>query len=146
MGAKPEISKNKNVIAWLVMMTAIVLHVIDEAMTDFLSFYHHLVVDLRQRLGFFPMPRLSFWLWLTGLIFLIAAGFAFAAVVARGGRVARRLTIVLGILMMLNACCHMIGSAALGRILPGFWSSPFLLIAAAFVVMRGLRDPYWRHF
>jgi len=129
--------------AWVVMMSAIALHVVDEAMTDFLPFYNQVVIHLRQRLGFFPMPTFTFRLWLATLIFLVVAGFAFTPVVARGGKLVQRFTTVLGILMILNACGHMIGSAFLWRILPGFWSSPFLLAAAVFMFVRGLNDSYW---
>ncbi len=125
------------------MFAAIALHVADETLTGFLPFYNNLVHDLRIRLGFFPMPTFSFGLWLGGLIALIVAGFAISPLIGRGGRPARRLTTVIGILMIFNAVGHMAGSAYAGRLLPGFRSSPVLLLASVYAVWRGLHRANW---
>lgn len=47
---------DRKVIAWLSMVSAVGIHVFDEAMTGFLPFYNELVIELRTRLGFFPAP------------------------------------------------------------------------------------------
>lgn len=131
--------RNKNVTAWILLVSATGLHVIDEALTDFLDFYNPLIFGLRDRLGFFPMPTFSHGLWLAGLIIAVAVGFALTPAVNRGSRFIRILTIVIGIIMIANGLGHMLGSLYFGRLLPGFWSSPFLLAAAVFVVVRGFR-------
>lgn len=133
-----DIFKNKNAIAWLIMMFTIALHVFDEVKTDFLPFYNQLVLQLRQNTGFFPMPTFSFNVWLIGLIVMIVIGFAITPVFARGKKAMKIFTIVFGIIMIFNACGHLIGSIYLGRLLPGFWSSPLLLVSAGFVVAFAL--------
>lgn len=65
-------SRAKSVVrAWLLLMTAIALHVADEAFTGFLPFYNQSVTDLKLRLGYFPMPTFDHELWLGELIVLI---------------------------------------------------------------------------
>jgi hypothetical protein len=135
--------RNKTVVAWIVMVTSIAVHILDEALTDFLPFYNQLVFDLRGRFQFLPLPTFSFGLWLGGLVLAVAVGFAITPIVDRGGRFIRIATGVLGLLMIANACGHMIGSVYVGRILPGFWSSPILLLAAVFVVVRAWSRSYW---
>ena len=66
---------------------------------------------------------------------------ALTLLVIRGGTFIRILTTVLGILMILNGLGHMLGSVYFGRLLPGFWSSPFLLVTAVYVVIRGFSSP-----
>ncbi|UCC80967.1 MAG: hypothetical protein JSW64_06310 [Candidatus Zixiibacteriota bacterium] len=134
--------RNKNVTAWVLLVLAMGLHVFDEAINNFLDFYNPLVFDLRDSLGFFPMPTFPLGLWLTGLIVAIAIGFALTPVVNRGSRFIRILTIVIGIIMIGNGLGHMLGSLYFERLLPGFWSSPFLLAAAVFVVVRGFRGSW----
>jgi len=131
--------KNKNATAWILLVSMLGLHVLDEALADFLDFYNPLVLDLRDSLGFFPMPTFSFGLWLTGLITAVIIGFALMPLVNRGSRFIRILTTVIGVIMIVNGLGHMIGSLYFGSLIPGFWSSPFLLAAAVFVVVRGIR-------
>ncbi len=49
------------------------------------------------------------------------------------------ITVVVGVLMIGNGMGHILGSAYMGQLLPGFWSSPFLILAAILVVANGLR-------
>ena len=133
---------NRNAVAWVLLASAVALHVWDEALTHFLPFYNGLVESLRERLGFFPLPTFSFKLWLGGLIVGVGAGYALTPIVARGGRIIRIVTIVLGILMVSNALGHLLGSVYFGRLLPGVWSSPVLLTAAIYVLVRGIRGDW----
>ena len=107
--------------------------------TDFLPFYNQSVINLRERLGFFPAPTFSFEFWLGGLIGAIILGYSLTPFVYRGGKVIRVVSVVLGILMVGNALGHLLGSVYLGMVLPGMWSSPFLLVAALFVIIQSLR-------
>jgi hypothetical protein len=133
--------KNRNTAAWILLIAALTFHVFDEVVTDFLPFYNQFVLQARENLGILPMPTFSFGLWLAGLIVALAAGAALTVVVHRGGRVIRWVTTAVGVIMILNACAHMLGSIYAGRLLPGFWSSPFLLLAALYVTVVGLRSP-----
>jgi len=133
--------KNKNATTWVLMISAVAAHVIDEASTGFLPLYNNLAQSVRASLGLSFPPTFSFETWLVGLIAAIIIGFALTPLVSRGGRLIRILTTVLGILMILNALGHMLGSVYVGRLMPGFWSSPFLLVTAVFVVIRGFSQP-----
>jgi hypothetical protein len=133
--------KNKSGVAWILMISAVCVHVFDEAVTDFLPFYNGLALNLRESLGFSLLPTFSFEVWLGGLILGIIVCFAITPLVNSGGRLIQTLVVLLGMLMVANALAHMAGSAYIGRLLPGFWSSPFLLVTAVFVVVRGLGKP-----
>ncbi len=130
---------NRDVLAWVLFISALALHVFDEAMTDFLPFYNQTVLSLKERFGFFPVPTFTFQSWLTGLITLIVIGYLATIKVAQGGRVIRTVTVVLGFLMIANALGHLLGSLYFGRMLPGLLSSPILLAASVWVMIRGIR-------
>ena len=130
---------NRNVTAWLVMTSVIGLHVLDETLTDFLPFYNQMVLDLRAKIGFFPAPNFSFGVWLGGLIGGILLCYCITPLVARGGKVIRIITTVLGILMVANGLSHLLGSIYTGTITPGTRSSLLLLGAAVFVVFQGIK-------
>jgi hypothetical protein len=124
------------------MISAVALHVLDEASTGFLPFYNTLAQSLRAILGLSFPPMFSFGAWLGGLIAAIIISFALTPLVSRGGRFIRILTTAVGMMMVVNALGHMLGSVYLGRLMPGFWSSPFLLVTAAYVVLRGFSHPH----
>ena len=54
--------------AWIFLTIALALHVLDEAVHDFLSIYNPAARALRDRLPFLPLPTFSFGVWLGGLI------------------------------------------------------------------------------
>jgi hypothetical protein len=45
------LAKNRNAFVWFLMVTAVGIHVIDEAVTGFLPFYNEQVLALRVRRG-----------------------------------------------------------------------------------------------
>ncbi|UCG62148.1 MAG: hypothetical protein JSV52_02355 [Candidatus Zixiibacteriota bacterium] len=135
--------KNKNSLAWALLVCAEAIHVADEAAHGFLSFYNPFVRDMRESLGFWPMPTFSTEVWLIGLILAIIISFLLIPIVVRGGRFIRVVVIAIGIIMVLNSLAHMFGSVYFGYLLPGFWSSPLLLAASIFVVVRGFRRAGW---
>lgn len=137
-------NSKRNVVAWFLLVSAIAVHVLDEALSDFLPFYNQLVIKLEEQLGFFPMPTFSFGVWLGGLIIGIAIGYALTPLVNRGGRFIQIFATILGMLMIANALGHLFGSIYFRNVLPGTWSSPLLLLAAFYVVFRGLRGE-WLH-
>lgn len=134
--------KNRNILAWLLLTTTLAFHVLDEALSDFLSFYNPSVNTLNQQLGFFPAPTFNYSTWLAGLIIAIILCYLFTFLVARGGNIIRIITIIFGLLMVLNGLGHLIGSLYFREIIPGMWSSPFLLVAASFVIFQGLRGKW----
>ena len=112
---------NRNATVWPFMVIAVGIHVIDEALTDFLGFYNPLVSDLRTRFRFFPMPTFTFPVWIAGLTLAVSIGLALTSVVRRGGRVIRVVCGVLALLMIANACGHHVRIALLQS------SSPWIL-------------------
>ena len=141
MKTRSGLLNNKSGVAWVFMISAISIHVFDEAVTDFLPFYNGLALNLRESLGFSLLPTFSFEAWLGGLIAAIIICFSLTPLVNRSGRFIQTFATLLGMLMVANALAHMVGSACMGRLLPGFWSSPFLLLTATIVVVRGFMGP-----
>ncbi len=142
MKSNKNLFANRNVLAWLSLVSAVALHVLDEALTGFLPFWNQSVRNLRGAFEFVPLPTFSFRAWLGGLILAVVIGYALIPAVNRGGKFIRILTTALGVLMVLNALGHLFGSLYFSEILPGMWSSPFLLLAAIFVIIRGLRGEW----
>ena len=130
--------ENGNSAAWVAMVSAVALHVVDEALTGFLPFYNDLVHRLHEHFGFFPAPTFTFPVWIGGLAIAVAMCYALTPHMARGGTTMRVVNTTLGVRMVANALGHLLGSIYLGRLLPGFWSSPLLLAAAGWVVGRGV--------
>ncbi len=135
---------NRNATAWLLLVVAVALHVLDETLTGFLPFYNSAVASLRDRLGFFPAPTFSFELWLGGLITEIMLALGLTVFVARGGKTMRWVVTILGFLMIFNALLHLSGSLYFRRALPGTYSSPLLLLSAVYLVLCGIRGDW--HF
>ena len=70
--------------AWVALTAALAVHVTDEALTGFLDFFNPLVLSMRARWGWFPMPTFEFWPWLRGLIVLVAVLFVLSRFAYRG--------------------------------------------------------------
>jgi len=130
--------------AWITLACALALHVTDEALTGFLSVYNPTVLALRSRLGWWPMPTFAFREWLIGLTVLVGVLFLLSPLFFRGGRPIRPLAWVFAALMIGNGMAHTIGtiagrtvaSVSFPRPMPGFWSSPFLIAAAVWLIVQ----------
>lgn len=120
--------------AWMALCVAFALHVVDEALTNFLSFYNPMVQSLRERLGWFPMPTFTFERWLGGLIVAIAILFALSPFAFRGARWLRPLGYVFAVVMLANGLAHTLGSINFQRLLPGVSSAPLLLAASVYLL------------
>jgi hypothetical protein len=133
--------------AWLWLVVALALHVIDEASTGFLDVYNPTVRALHERLGWFPMPEFRFDVWATGLAALMVGLALLTPLVDRGPRALRVATVIFAGLMVLNGVAHITGTIAgrtvatvrFERPMPGSWSSPLLIGAAVFFIVR-VRD------
>jgi len=121
--------------AWLLLVAALAVHVADEALTDFLEFYNPLVLSIRSRLPWFPMPTFSFGVWIVGLGFLVLVLALLAPAVRRGAVVTRLASWVLSGIMFLNGLGHLAGSLYFDRWLPGATSAP-LLLAGSLLLAR----------
>jgi hypothetical protein len=122
--------------AWLFLVVALAVHVVDEALTGFLDFYNPLVRSLRERIGWFPTPTFTFDVWLTGLVLLVLALALVTPWIRRGGMAVAGASWAFSTLMFLNGLGHLLGSAYFGRWLPGVTSAPLLLVASAVLAFR----------
>jgi hypothetical protein len=128
--------------AWLTFGVAIAIHVLDEAMHDFLSFYNPNARAIRARFPFLPLPAFTFESWLTCLAIGIAIFFCLSPFAFRGMQWARYAAITISILVgILNASGHMLISVYYHRWMPGVYSSPLLLLAAIFLIVSA-RSPH----
>jgi hypothetical protein len=120
--------------AWLALVCALGIHVLDEALTGFLEFYNPLVLRIRSQVSWFPMPTFMFGNWLTGLIVAVLVLALLTPVIRRGSLGARLASYAFGALMFLNGLGHLGGSLYFQRWLPGATSAPLLLIASVVLV------------
>ena len=117
-------------IAWIAMVLAFALHVIDEAVTDFLPLWNSFVIGLRESSSFVPFPTFEFRTWLGSLIAGIVVLGLLSPLVFRGNRSMHVLSYILAIVMALNAVGHIAASIYLGYPAPGVYSSPVVFAAA----------------
>lgn len=131
-------------IAWMALCLAFTLHIADEALTGFLSVYNPTVLAMRARVAWFPMPVFEFGEWLAGLIVANVLLVALSAFAFRGSRWLRPLAYLFAVVMFMNGVAHTVGSI-LGRTvasvhfarpMPGFYSSPVLLAASVYLLIR----------
>lgn len=127
--------------AWLLLVGALAVHVADEALTGFLDFYNPLVLRLRERLGFWPMPAFSFDVWLAGLILVVIVLAAMTPLIRRRAAVARPASWIFGAIMFANGIAHLAGSVYFQRWLPGATSAPLLLITSAWLMRATTSRP-----
>ena len=124
--------------AWFFLVAALAIHVVDEALTDFLGFYNPLVLSIRSRVPWFPMPTFTFGIWLAGLAFLVAVLTILGSPVRRGLPGTALASWVLAIIMLLNGLGHLGGSIYFWRWLPGTTSAPLLIVASILLIHRTL--------
>src|SRR5215467_2487272 len=95
--------------AWIALSLALAIHVTDEALTDFLSVYNPVVLAIRRRIPFLPLPTFTFRIWLIGLICGIVLLFALSPFAFRNSRWLVALGYVFGIFMIGNGLQHIGG-------------------------------------
>ena len=129
-------------IAWLALVIALALHVVDEVATDFLPFYNSLVLLARASYPWIPLPAFSYPVWIVGLALGVSLLLALTPLVFAGKRYLRPLAYFLGLLMTANALGHIGASVFLGAAAPGVYSSPVLLVTsvALLITTYGVRD------
>ena len=125
--------------AWIGLAGALALHVADEALNDFLSVYNPAVLAIRERFPYLRLPTFSFRGWILGLSAGILVLFVLAPVAFRGSRWLALLAMPFSVLMIGNALGHIGFSVYMGRLMPGVYSSPVLLVAALFTLVCARR-------
>jgi hypothetical protein len=121
-------------IPWLALCGALAIHVVDEALTDFLSVYNPAVRAIRARFPFLPIPTFTFRVWLAGLIAVTLFLFSLAPAAFRGDPELRPAAYVFGIVMVGNGMVHMIGSVYQRKVMPGVYTAPLILAAGVYLL------------
>ncbi len=121
--------------AWLALCAAFAIHVADEALTDFLSVYNPTVQAIRARFPFLPIPTFTFRVWITGLVVAVIALASLTPLARRGAPGLRPVAYVFGIVMAGNGMLHTVASIIARRAVPGVYSAPLLVAAAAYLIV-----------
>lgn len=131
---------NRLGIAWILLCLAFVAHVIDEALTDFLSVYNPVASAIRQKLPFLPLPTFTFEIWLTGLIIAVIILLLLSPSAFRRERLISLLSYPYGIIMLGNGLLHIVGSFYLGRMMPGVYTAPLLIASSIYLLWTVYRN------
>ena len=123
-------------VAWMALCGALTIHVADEALTDFLALYNPTVLAIRERYPSLPFPTFTFEAWLALLIFAIVALTGASFFVRKGRWAMRPISYVFAGFMLLNGLLHIAGSFYTGTFMSGVYSSPLLLAASVFLIVR----------
>jgi hypothetical protein len=115
---------------------ALVIHVVDEALTDFLSVYNPTVKALRQRWRFLPLPTFSFRVWLGGLIVALIFLFALSPFAFSVAKWLAPFAYFFAAFMIVNGLQHIVASVYMRKLMPGTYSAPLLLICAAYLLVH----------
>lgn len=121
--------------AWVSLCLALAVHVVDEVLTDFLSIYNPAVVSIKKRLPFIPLPTFTFEVWLAGLIIAIFILLSLSPFAFRKVRWMVPLSYAFGIVMLFNGLLHITGSFYLGRLMPGVYSAPLVLVGSIYLLV-----------
>lgn len=139
----------------MMLWIALAVHVIDEALTGFLSVYNPTVLALRTRFGFWPMPTFEFGEWLTGLALGILLLAGLSPLAFRHVRWIRPLfyfcAVVTGVMNALGHTIatvlgHTVSTVQFPRPAPGFYSSPLLMIVSVYLLVQLRRTRYLPSF
>jgi hypothetical protein len=112
------------------LCAALAIHVVDEALTDFLGVYNPAVLALRERHPSLPLPTFTFDIWLSLLIFAVVVLVAVSYFVWKGRWAMRPISYAFAGFMLANGLLHIAGSFYMQQLMPGVYSSPLLLIAS----------------
>ncbi len=125
--------------AWVTLTLILAAHVVDEALTDFLSVYNPIVESMRARLGWFPMPTFTFEVWLAGLCVLVGTLLLVSPLAYRGRRPVRLAAYPFAVIMLFNGLGHLAGSVYFGYRVPGTTTAPLLLVASVWLLITAAR-------
>ncbi len=131
---KDQIKKPNLGLAWLLLTIVFAIHVVDEAVNDFLEVYNPAVMNIRDNIPFLPIPTFSFEMWLAGLVLAILILFALLPFALRNSGWIIKFSYFYSIIMIINGIIHITVSIVLGYLMPGIISSPFLLITSIYLL------------
>ncbi len=120
--------------AWVGLCVAFGIHVLDEALTDFLSVYNPMVRAVRARFPFLPLPTFTFRVWLSGLVLAVLVLASLTPFAFGGASWMRPVAYASGLIMAGNGLLHLVGSAYTRKVMPGTYSAPLILAAAIYLL------------
>ena len=126
--------------AWVLLTASLAVHVLDEAVNDFLGFYNPAVLSIRASFPWLPLPVFRFATWLSLLIFAVVALLLLSVLVFRGKWGMKPVAYMYGGLMVANALLHGFLALWYGQFLAGAWSSP-LLLACSLYLLKSIPGP-----
>ena len=126
-------------LAWVALAVGLALHVLDEALTDFLGVYNPTVMRIRSRIPWIWLPVFSFPVWIGGLAAGVTLLFALSPLAFHGTRWVVLAALPLSAIMIMNGVGHIGSSVYLRRLMPGVYSSPLLIAASAYALITALR-------
>jgi hypothetical protein len=129
-----KVFRDKLSVAWLLFVLSLLLHIIDEAVNNFLDFFNPMVLKIKEQISFIPLPVFTFNLWISGLILAIIILLLITFFVYNRTRFLFPLIKIFATLMIINGLAHIIGSVYFDKILPGFISSPILIAFAVYFI------------
>jgi len=131
-----DIKTKRRVLAWILLVSVVAIHIVDEILTDFLPFYNQFVTDMRSELGFFPLPTYSYNTWIGGVWVAVILGYLLTPMVGGDSKLIRIFFSVIAVLMFINGLLHLSLSWYFGTWVPGASSSPLLLFASVYFFAR----------
>lgn len=136
--------------AWFAMAAAVGLHVLDEAWNNFLVVYNPAAMSLMDSAPWLRLPVFRYQDWLAGLLAFVLLLFALTPAATRAPAPMRWAARALAVLMTLNALAHIaftitgrtVGGIVFTRPMPGFWSSPLLLLCSIWLWKAARRPSF----
>lgn len=128
--------------AWMGLTASFGLHVVDEAVNDFLGYWNPAIEAYRESIPWLPLPVFSFGVWLGLLLSAVAALAAATPAMVwsaeKGGKRARFwlrfVSYPYGFIMFGNGIFHLTWSWQMGKAMPGAYSAPLLLAASVWLL------------
>ena len=122
--------------SWLLLTGALALHVVDEAVHDFPSFYNPYAVRISESVPLITLPTFTFRTWIAGLTTAVIILGLLTRYAVRGRAWMGPLSRIFAIVMLVNGLLHIVSSTVLGEIVPGTYSSPLLLAGGYYLLKQ----------
>jgi len=122
-------------ISWVALCLAFAVHVFDEAIHNFLSFYNPIAASIRGSFSLLPLPVFNFKTWIMLLTLAIVVLLSLSIFAFQPAKWMKPLSYIYLVIMFVNGLLHIIGSLIMGVAIPGVFSSPLLLLAAVYLFL-----------
>lgn len=119
--------------AWIILTSILTLHVIDQAVNDFLPIYN----AMAKIVGYLPV--FTFNQWIIGLICAIIILFLLSRYALRQRLWICYLSLFYGVFMILNGIGHIAMTIYFKEPSPGFYSAVLLILSAIFLILVAIR-------